>query len=310
MVWRDIIKIETVQTNRYSLTMITKKEIDQEKTQVKVLAELSEVFGEIAAIRMRKIRDSVLKNRNFLSAIESIFRDSLAAYAGKLSELAKKGRIKEGGKVTFLAHNGKTVAVLISANTGFFGEVIKETFEMFLNDVRANDWEVTIIGKVGRSLFIASEPNRPYTYFELPDYGIDVAKLETAIRHLVQYEEIRVYFGKYQSVVTQKPTSFKISAGTPISGKTQAPAVKYIFEPSVEKILMFFETQIFASLFNQSLRESQLAKYASRILAMDSASQKIQKRVNELRLEGLKFSHRLENKKQLNSLAPIIHTNQ
>ena len=36
-----------------------------------------------------------------------------------------------------------------------------------------------------------------------------------------------------------------------------------------------FETQIFASLFDQSIRESQLAKFASRILAMDRAEQNI-----------------------------------
>ena len=287
--------------------MATKKEIEQETFQVRVLSELTEVFGEIAAIRMRKIRDSVLKNRYFLSAIESIFRDSLAAYAKKLSELVRTRKIKEGGKVTFLAHNGKTVSVLISANTGFFGEVIKETYQQFIEDVRKENCEVTIIGKVGRSLFLSTEPDRPYTYFELPDYGIDAIKLSAAIKHLVQYEEIKVYFGKYQSVVTQKPTTYEISAGTPVSGKVAEPTTAYIFEPTVEKILMFFETQIFASLFNQAIRESQLAKFASRILAMDRASQNIQKKLGILKLEGLKFTHRLVNKKQLNTLSPFIY---
>lgn len=287
--------------------MATKKEIFQEKAQVGVLAQLSEVFGEIAAIRMKKIRDSVLKNRNFLSAIESIFRDSLSAYAKKLSELVQKGKIKEGGKVTFLAHNGKTVLVLISANTGFFGEVVKEVFDKFIEDVRSKDCEVTIIGKLGRSLYLSKEPNRPYTFFDLPDYGIDAGKLSSAIKHLVQYEEIKIYFGKYQSVVTQKPTTYEITAGTPISGKVMEPSIAYIFEPSVEKILMFFETQIFGSLFNQAIKESQLAKFASRILAMDRASENIQKRLSILKIEGLKISHRLVNKKQLNSLAPLVY---
>ena len=290
--------------------MINKKDIEIEIKQTKSLSELTEVYGEIAAVRMRKIRNSVLRNRDFLSSIDNIFRDTLSSYARKLSELVRRGKMKEGGKVTFLAHNGKTVVVLISANTGFFGDVVRNTFTKFIEDVRKEDVEVTVIGRLGRSLFVSEEPNKPYTFFELPDYGIDAQKLSEAIKHLVQYEEIRVYYGKYQSVVTQKPTTFSISAGTPVSGKIdqQRPSVYYIFEPSVEKILMFFETQIFASLFDQSIRESQLAKFASRILAMDRATENIHQRLNNLGLERMKLSHGLENKKQLNALTSVVYS--
>ncbi|OGM20043.1 hypothetical protein A2714_02605 [Candidatus Woesebacteria bacterium RIFCSPHIGHO2_01_FULL_38_9] len=286
--------------------MAYKKEIEGEITQVGSLKILTEVYGQIAAIRMRKIRTSVLRNRNFISSIESIFKDSLSAYAEKLSELVRVGKIKEGGKVTFLAHNGKTVAVLISANTGFFGEVVRETYKKFIEEIKNQDVEVTIIGRLGRLLFLEDEPNHPYTYFELPDYGINVNKLSEAIKHLVQYEEIRVYYGMYQSLVNQKPTTFAISAGTPISGRVQKPDVIYMFEPSVEKILMFFETQIFASLFDQAIHESQLAKFASRILAMDRAEQNIATRLKRLELEKLKTTHKVASKKQLNSLGSVI----
>ena len=288
--------------------MAYKKEIEKEIIQVNSLKVLTEVFGEIAASRMKRIRSFVLKSREFLSAIESIFKDSLASYAQKLSEMVRAGKIKEGGKVTFLAHNGKTVVVLISANTGFFGDVVNQTFKEFIKDIKNEDVEITIIGKIGRQLFIEQEPQKPYTYFNLPDFGTDPVKLSEVIKHLVQYEEIRVYYGKYQSVVTQKPTTFNISAGTPVSGKLVQQEVKYLFEPSVEKILTFFETQIFASLFDQSIRESQLAKFASRILAMDRASQNVLERLKILGRESLKISHRVANKKQLNSITPIFYS--
>lgn len=286
--------------------MAYSKEIKQEIASINTLKVLTEAYGEIAAARMMKIRDKVIKNREFLSSIHSIFMDALMAHASKLSSLVRSGALSEGGRVTFLAHNGKTVAVLISANTGLYGEVVKATFKRFIQDIRKSQAEVTIIGRLGKNLFLEEEPNRPFTYFELPDYGIDVLKLSEAIKHLVQYEEIKIYHGRYFSVITQKPEVLEISAGTPISGKIIEPKVKYIFEPSVEKILMFFETQIFASLFDQALRESQLAKFASRILAMDKASQNITKRLNQLKEEQLKFSHKLENKKQINSLMPVF----
>ena len=141
----------------------------------------------------------------------------------------------------------------------------------------------------------------------MPDFGVDPLKLTEVIRHLVQYEEIRVYFGKFESLVTQRPEVQSISSATPVAGKLQGPKVFYIFEPSIEEILVFFETQIFASLFDQSLRESQLAKFASRILAMDRATQNIEKKVLRLKLNELSVSHKLANIKQLNSLSPVVY---
>lgn len=286
--------------------MLYLKDIDEEIKQVESLHELTQVYGEIASSRMKKIRGYVLRNREFLDSIKSIFEDTLAAYAQKLSKLVVEGKLKKGGNVTFLAHNGKRVSVLISANTGFFGGIVKETFDEFLKDVRTGDSEATIIGKVGRGMFLEAEPGRPYIFFDLPDFGIDSTKLSEVIKHLVAYSEIKVYYGKFQSVVTQKPDSQVISAGTPVTDNIVAPKTMYLFEPSVEDILMFFETQIFASIFDQSLRESQLAKFASRILAMDSASQNISKRISELNLKKLSFSHKVANEKQLNSLSSVV----
>lgn len=286
--------------------MAAEKEIEKEIEQISSLRTLTEIYGEIASVRMKKIREFVLSNRRFLSAINEIFRDALAAYAKKLSDLVKKGKLEKGGKVTFLAHNGKTVSVFISANTGFYGEVVKKTFRKFIEDVRKDNVEVTLIGRLGRSYFLESEPNKPYTYFDLPDYGVDQSKLSEVIRHLVQYEEIRVYYGEYESVINQKPTVSSISAGTPVNEDVEEPKVKYLFEPSVERILMFFETEIFASLFDQSIRESQLAKFASRILAMDRATENIKERLDELSLKRLQAEHKTQNRKQLNTLAPVM----
>lgn len=288
--------------------MFYSKEIKNEINQVTSLKDLTEVYGEIASIRMRKVRNYVLKNRDFLASIEIIFKDALNYYTKKLSDLMKRGKIKDSSKVTFLAHNGRTVAVLISANTGFYGEVVRETFKKFIEEIKNEKVEVTIIGRLGRTLFLEEMPNHPYTYFDLPDYGTNEDKLSEAIKHLVQYEEIRVYYGKYYSVVTQKPTIFSISAGKSVDKGAKTSEATYIFEPSVEKILMFFETQIFASLFDQAVWENQLAKFASRILSMDRASDNIRNKLNELTLQNLKLSHNISNRKQLNSLASTIYS--
>ena len=287
--------------------MIYEKDIKEDIKLLGSLRNLVEIYGEIASVRMKKIRNFVLTNRDFLNAINDIFQAVLASYAAKVAALVKQGKLERGSKVTFLPHNGKTVAVLISANTGFYGELVPISFKHFIDNIRKQDVEVTIIGRLGLSLFREQESKRPYTYFDFPDYGVDEAKLAVITAHLVEYDEIHVYYGKYQSVVTQKPTMFSISAGTKVSEEVKAPTVAYIFEPTMEKILMFFETEIFASLFDQAVRESQLAKFASRILAMDRAGENIRNSLKEINLVKLRLTHRMVNRKQLNSLSTVLY---
>lgn len=284
-----------------------KTDIKRDLQDLGTMRTLAEIYGEIASLRMMKIRKFVLKNREFLNSINSVFQDALNSYLAKMSALVRSGKIKSGDKITFMSHNGKTVAVLISANTGYFGEVIQQTFSRFLEEVRdKKDIEVTIIGSVGPSLFTVAQPGRPYTFFELPDYGIDESKLAEVIRHLVQYDKIAIYYGKYKSVVDQEADVSEISAGTRLLEESPKQAEHFIFEPNIEKILMFFETQIFASLFDQTIRESQLAKFSSRIMAMDEVSLHIRQQIKLARLEQLRLSHSSINKKQLGSLASVM----
>lgn len=286
--------------------MLTKKDIDHELVEIDSLKILAEAYGEIAASRMMKIRKTVLENREYLKSIDSIFKDALIAYSQELSRLARMGRTKESKNVTFLSHNGRKVAVFLSANTGFYGEVLYTIFKKFLEDVRNNDYEITIVGKVGRSMFMEAEPNRVYSYFDIPDLGTDKEKLGTVLAHLVQYEELHLYYGKYISIVKQDVETSKIVAGTPVIDNVEKPKESFIFEPSLEKILQFFEAQIFASLFEQALQESQLAKLASRMLAMQSAQDNIQKRHRILMSEHTRFNHQIAQKKQINTLLSVF----
>jgi len=286
--------------------MLRSKDIKDEIESVGDLKELIDIYGQIASIRMRKIRDSVLKNREFFDSVNSIFQDTLNSYIKKISQLKLKGE-QSASKVTFLAHNNKTVAVFISANTGFYGEIIQIVFRKFLDDVRKNDFEVTIVGRLGRNLFLQEEPKRPYTYYDLPDYGTDQQEFAEVVKHLVKYERIKVYYSRYKSVISQIPYVGEISAGAEVKGESTIDEREFIFEPSIEDVLTFFETEIFVSFFNQSVQDSQLSKLASRIISMDKALENIRKKIGDLHNEKTKILHSEMAKKQINSLSNVIY---
>ena len=267
--------------------------------------DLIRAYQEIASIRMKKSRTSVLSSREFMESINEIFEEVRRSYAEKTRQLLR--RRSQTQAITFLAHNSKTVAVLISSNTGLYGQIVPSTFEMFLNEIRASDSEVTIIGRHGLSLSLKLLPDHPYTFFELSDANVAPSDLDIIIRHIVQYEEIRIFYGRFLNIVSQEPATFNIMANIKLSDEDIGPQVPYIFEPSLETILQFFETEIFASMFEQIVREGELAKNASRVISMDQADINIKLKIKNLKLIALRSRHEKANKKQLAALA---HLNQ
>ncbi len=285
--------------------MAYRKEIEEEITQLNTLKILVAVYEEIASRRMKKTRDSVLRNRDFLKEINEIFEQVRLSYAHEVNLLAKERGKPGKEKITFLAHNAKTVAILLSANTGLYGEIIPKTFRLFIDDIRREDLEITLVGRYGRALFISEEPERPFTYFDLPDHGMNTKQINQIIKHIVQYEEIRVYYGEFVNIVKQVPDKLTISAEMSLK-EGGGPEILYLFEPSLENILMFFETEIFASLFDQAIQEGQLAKFASRVMAMEKANENIKKNLSRLHISKLRAKHLSANRKQLNSLASVL----
>ncbi len=285
--------------------MASEKQTKKTYSDLTLLAEVATVFSEMSSARMRRIRQAVLNSRDFQYSLYEVFRDVLVSYAGELKALIKSRKLAGRGKITFLAHNGKTVAVFLSANTGLYGDIVIKTFKLFAEDVRAGEVEVAIIGKLGLSLFLETFPNKPYTYFELSDFGIDQDSLGEIIRHIVQYEEVHLYFGRYENLIRQVPFVYNISAEVPLEGGKTGRVSKYIFEPTLPKVLGFFESELFSSLFNHTVYESQLAKFASRMIAMDLAYQNIETKMKEASLDALRAIHATAGKKQQESQTAV-----
>ena len=286
--------------------MLDERSVQLEIGQIEGLGTLVRAYGEIASVRMKKTRDSVLANREFLSEISTVFDQVRISYAREVLQFSRRTGLKRRGQVTFLAHNGKTVSVLLSANTGLYGEIVRATYNLFMEEVRKNISEVSIVGKHGLELFLGDEPNRPYSYFELPDDKVETNQLSSLVKHIVQYEEIHVFYGQFMSVIKQVPSTYEISAEINIPKEGSKKVAKYLFEPSLEMILMFFETEIFASTLEQVVRESLLAKYASRVLAMDIADGNIREELTKLNFEKMRINHSVLNRKQLNSMGSVF----
>ncbi|QQG47488.1 MAG: F0F1 ATP synthase subunit gamma [Candidatus Woesebacteria bacterium] len=282
--------------------MINKKLINEELEQVKLLDEVTQSYAFISSVRMKKVREGVVSARDFLESLNIVFSEVLYSYRKEIEKLRKKSK----NKITFLSHNGRTVCVFLAANTKLYGDIIRKTFNFFMEDVKSHDVEATVVGKYGLLLFKQKEPERDVTYFDFPDSGIDVKLLGLLMAHLVQYDEVRFYYPKFKNVIYQSPSVYSISSGASFeSNNRRMEHFEYLFEPDLESILVFFEKEVFSSSFQQTISESQLSKFAARLVSMDQANQRIKRRFKDLEFERLRLTHSIFNRKQTQSISSM-----
>lgn len=285
--------------------MISKKEIQNETDSLVSIKIMVETYQEIAAVRMERTRDAILNSRLFFEEMNQIFKEIKTSYHEKVKALMRKNKIKDPKKLTFIKRNGKTLFLFISANTGLYGNIVHETFDLFLSAVKSQAGDAAIIGRLGLKLYEATGNNKKAVYFDFPDSSLDNPQLRKIASFLLSYEEVIAFYEKFQNIVIQKPAVSGISGNALDDKKTSENIIKYFFEPSLENILVFFESEIFAFILEQTIKESQLAKFAARVISLDAATENIEKTLSGTILEGRKLAHRTQNKKQMETLSGI-----
>lgn len=251
-------------------------------------------YQEIAATRMRRVKESVLQNRYFLEGLNEIYSQVDLSYKSLRSFKPKKNAL------TLRKTNGKTVILILSANTGLYGDITRRTFDLFLEGAKNRDADIVVIGKYGKRFLEASSFKKPFMYFDFSDTGLDDRNTKEILKYVLNYAVIEIYHGLFKNILVQE-ASKTIVTGTlnqDLSKGTQAE-FQYIYEPSIEEILSFFENEILSVVFNQSVFESSLSKFASRMISLDQATVKVKNVLKRTNFKIRKLRHKGAAEEQL-----------
>jgi ATP synthase F1 gamma subunit len=287
--------------------MLNEKDLILEISNLQNLSSVVETYKTIAASSMRRIRKSVLENREFMAGLADIFREVKAAYAKEITEARASGRVVRE-EVASVRKSKKTVFVLLSANTGLYGDIIARTFTYFAGEWEKSKPDAVIVGKIGKLLFENKYSHHPFRYFDFPDDRIDTESLKVITKEINLYERVVVFHGRFKNFFVQEAVSNYVSGEVPTEAKTgqeEAELPNYLFEPSYEAVATFFETEIFASSLEQLFYESRLSKLASRIALLDGATIQINRRLKQYILGKDNLRHRSINRKQINALSGV-----
>lgn len=275
---------------------MTKRTLFLESQNLRALKSLVETYEELAAMKMQRVRTDVVAARKFSEGLSSILVEVESNYQKRTNDQM----------YTSLNRNGKSVAVFIASDQGLYGDIVYRIYDKFIDFVRNNETEIVVLGKLGSKIISQRNPDLLFNFYDFADDSIHRKSLTSIMRYLLQYEKIFVFSGKMESLVSQVPTVTNISGEkVDLSNWKKQKTIWYLFEPSLEKILSIFEGEILASVFEQSIHESQLAKFASRLINLDRSVESIDGKMKDVSLQRRRLIHKSGNKKQLSTLAGI-----
>jgi F0F1-type ATP synthase gamma subunit len=294
--------------------MKTIKETQEDLIFLDDFHDLMETYEEIAAIRMRKVKKSVLMEREFLKGLSDVFKFVEMAYD---TFLIKLGQLKKG-KRHFLKTNNKDVRVLLSSNMGLYGEIIHKTIYKYIEEVRDGKSDIVVIGKLGKRMVESLIPGRQFQYFDFSDSGLDDDNMKRILDYVLQYRNIYVYHGYFRSILNQEAAVTNVTgdiskfAGyeetTEMTQKKEEQKFGF-FEPSIEDVAAFFETQTLSVIFEQAMNESSLSKFASRMVTLDIAVENINNQIKNTNFTLKKLKHRNFNRKQITLISSVFALN-
>jgi ATP synthase F1 gamma subunit len=289
--------------------MAQRKLVLEELEALNSLKDLAQSYEEIAVIQMQKIRDSVLATRDFLADISDIFVDLKSSYTREIKDLLERRKKGDKSILQVLQKKGKSLMVYLSSNGKLYGSVTQKTFKLFIEDLKKPESEIAdivVIGSAGKEMIEGTGLKKPFEYFEIPDTNVDIEHIKKLMQKFLQYEKVYIYYGKFGNVVKQTPIATSITGEDIFETENlvQVPRDdRFIFEPTLEKIFHFFETQIMTNLFSQTLLENQLARHASRVNAMEEALIHIEGESKKLNRLKNRIKHSIQNKKQLETIS-------
>jgi F0F1-type ATP synthase gamma subunit len=260
---------------------------------------LVQASQEISVMKIQQVRKSSLETRTYMDGVFNIFFDVRSAQhriIQKLIENHKQFPQKE-----------TVLIVFVSTNEMFTGEIIPKVFRSFAEEVRKKNADIMVIGKVGKKLFDRTLGKKyPYTYVDMDINNPDDEQLKQLTSTFLEHARIDIYQGKYLSLAEQKPVAINLSGDTTLNEQPHTEAGenrRFLFEPSLDYLVNFFETQMTATLFRLTLNESRLANLGSRITTLESSVHNLEQQVDMLEKRRQLATRRIQNKKQLQRLS-------
>jgi len=265
--------------------MASGKDLKRRITSVKSTQQITKAMKMVAAARLRRAQDAIVRARPFASAIRQTVQNLVADEEIRgFHPLLTKRDVK------------KVLVVLITSDRGLCGSfnssLLKKAEQMYRAEAGSYEsFSFLCIGKKGNDyLNLRKIPVREF----LPDFqkSLNYARVQAVANQLIEeytsgeFDEVRLIYAEFRSAVSQIPRA-DVLLPVVISeeDKKAGAQTDYLFEPDREVILDQLLPRYFKAKLYKGLLESAASEHGARMAAMDNATKNSGEMIRKLNLE-------------------------
>jgi F-type H+-transporting ATPase subunit gamma len=265
--------------------MASGKDLKRRIASVKSTQQITKAMKMVAAARLRRAQDAIVKARPFAAAIRGVVENLVQSEETRENHpLLAKREVQTVNVILITSDRGLT--------GGFNANLVKKAETLFKAEAgKYKKFAFTCIGKKGYEyLKLRGMPIAEY----LPDFQkqMTYAKVQVVAEKLIEqykngeWDEIRVIFSEFRSAISQIP---QMEALLPISvsseGETAKGGADFLFEPGQAQILSELLPRYFKTKLYRALLESTASNYGAQMSAMESATKNAGEMIRKLTLE-------------------------
>lgn len=250
------------------------------------------MLRDISATRLQAIRAEFDKNAAFYREMHQM--DALVqTYALHYSLINKEDK-EDTSKQLFLG---------LTSNRRFYGTINREISERLIGRMEKDpDSNYLMIGQTGKNYLELTDYAQKCKYWEFSSDEPTKKEIAGLINILAEYKSIYVFYPTFINPFRQEVALIDITHKAEPQFAEQLP-IDYIFEPEIDELIEFFETQVRLILFNRVLLETKLAQTGARLSRMQRAHEQAEDLVKEQRRVIHKEEVAIQSKRLLETFA-------
>ena len=258
---------------------VSTKEIKNRIRSMESTKQITKAMEMVAASKLRRAQAQVLNSRPYFEILYSTINDIVDSNRDFSSPYLAKRTVK------------KTAYVVIAGDRGLAGGYNSNILKLCHGEMTGKEVTVLPIGKKAVDFFKSKKvPILSENYLEAEDVSVgdcfSIAKMLCKGYLSGEYDEIKVGYTNFVSVLSQTPATLKL---LPLlrqsTGREGSNPTDILYEPDPIEVFDAIIPEYLGGILYGALCESRAAEQAARRTAMDSATQNADDMIADLSLK-------------------------
>lgn len=258
---------------------VSTKEIKNRIRSMESTKQITKAMEMVASSKLRRAQAQIANSRPYFQILHSTIQDILRTNREFESAYLKQRPVK------------KVLYIVIAGDRGLAGGYNSNILKMVQSEVQGKDAVVLPIGKKAVDFFRARKiPALTEHYGEAADVSIgdcfSIAKQLCSGFLSGEYDEVRVAYTAFVSVLSQEPQSLALLPLTKSESEEDSSSrSQIIYERGSEEVFSAIVPEYLGGILYGALCESRASEQAARRSAMDSATQNADEMIADLSLK-------------------------